>query len=302
MLVCNVSLRAPRRAIVAELAEIAAADDVAAFGSSVFAALVDDPASAADIVDAYLGVIMIEAASAVDVADADFNPILIESATAADAQDTAAIYGITIAESVAAADVPDAVAISSLTTWNPSDKSANILLSNSNLTVGTNSGVDGAVRSTLSKAAGKGYFEFTGSGFIGVDSSVGIATGAASLSNIGPTSTGGALVYASGAIWFNGSSMGINIGGLGSGTICIAIDITGGLFWARNGSGNWNNSGTANPATGVGGINVSALFPTNAVFAVVTCQFNQDPLATANFGASAFAQSIPSGFTAWNSL
>ena len=45
MLVCNVSLRAPRRAIAAELAEATTAADATATGNIVFATLVDDPAS-----------------------------------------------------------------------------------------------------------------------------------------------------------------------------------------------------------------------------------------------------------------
>ena len=64
MLVCNVSLRPPRSAIAADVAEITAAVDALTTGNVVFATLVDDPASVGDIVDSYLGEIMLEAASA----------------------------------------------------------------------------------------------------------------------------------------------------------------------------------------------------------------------------------------------
>ena len=70
MLVCNVSLRPPRAAIAADVAEAATAADATATGNVVFATLVDDPASVGDIVDAYLGEIMLEAASADAAADA----------------------------------------------------------------------------------------------------------------------------------------------------------------------------------------------------------------------------------------
>jgi hypothetical protein len=64
MLVCNISLRPPRRLIAADLAEAAAAVDASTTGNVVFATLVDDPASVRETVDAYTGSIMLEAASA----------------------------------------------------------------------------------------------------------------------------------------------------------------------------------------------------------------------------------------------
>ena len=63
MLVCNVSLRPARGAISATIAEAGTAADVTTVGT-VFAGLVDDPASALDTLDGYLGEIMLEAASA----------------------------------------------------------------------------------------------------------------------------------------------------------------------------------------------------------------------------------------------
>jgi hypothetical protein len=72
MLVCNVSMRPARHDIAADLAEVAAAVDGTTTGQVVFATLVDDPASVNEIVDAYLGVIMLEATSAGDVVDGDF--------------------------------------------------------------------------------------------------------------------------------------------------------------------------------------------------------------------------------------
>lgn len=112
MLVCNVSLRPPRSAIAADLAEVATAVDAIATGNVVFATLVDAPASVRDIVDAYLGEIMLEAASA--AADADAGLIYIagidEEVTAVAAQDgtVPTIYTVAIAETVSASDAPSA--------------------------------------------------------------------------------------------------------------------------------------------------------------------------------------------------
>src|SRR5580765_1046228 len=70
MLVCSVSQRGRRAAIAADVAEAAAALDAPGTGNVVFATLVDDPASVGEIVDAYLGEIMLEAASASVIVDA----------------------------------------------------------------------------------------------------------------------------------------------------------------------------------------------------------------------------------------
>jgi len=90
MLVCNVSLRPPRSAISAAIAEATTAADATATGNVIFATLVDDPASVGEIVDAYLGEIMLEAASA------------------ADAVTAGSAYVAAVDETVTAADVPDA--------------------------------------------------------------------------------------------------------------------------------------------------------------------------------------------------
>lgn len=91
MLICNVSLAPRRGAIAADLAEAAAALDAPGSGNVVFATLVDDPASVADLIDAYTGEIMVEAASAVDIVDGALPGIytanIVEAATAAETVD-----------------------------------------------------------------------------------------------------------------------------------------------------------------------------------------------------------------------
>ena len=60
----------------------------------------------------------------------------------------------------------------------------------------------------------------------------------------------------------------------------------------------WNNSGTANPATGVGGISSGVAGPYYASASSSSASTSY----TANFGASAFSFTMPSGFTSWNGL
>jgi hypothetical protein len=91
------------------------------------------------------------------------------------------------------------------------------------------------------------------------------------------------------------------VGALTAGdVVCLAIDHPNQRLWFRKNGGNWNNSGTANPATNIGGFNISAVFTATNTFALVT--FASTGLNhTANFGAATFAQTMPSGFSAWNS-
>src|SRR5262245_33852563 len=86
MLVCNVSLRPKGRIITAALLEAGAADDASTTGNVVFATLIDDPASVADIVDAYLGEIMVEAAAATDAVSVGsvYGADVVEAGTAQD--------------------------------------------------------------------------------------------------------------------------------------------------------------------------------------------------------------------------
>jgi hypothetical protein len=98
--------------ISADIAEVVVATDATATGNIVFATLVDDPASVGEIVDAYLGEIMLEAASAADTVEAglSFVAAIVEDLTALAAEDGAvpAVYTDAITETVTAADVIDA--------------------------------------------------------------------------------------------------------------------------------------------------------------------------------------------------
>ncbi|UQR65096.1 hypothetical protein LRP30_07525 [Bradyrhizobium sp. C-145] len=113
------------------------------------------------------------------------------------------------------------------------------------------------------------YIEYlVGASWTGSDSGIGIATAGAVFSSMGISGANSFLVFPSGNIWFNGSSTGSSLGSISSGTLIgMAIDFTNSTGWFRKATGNWNGSGTANPATNTGGINISALFPSSAAFA-----------------------------------
>ena len=102
----------------------------------------------------------------------------------------------------------------------------------------------------------------------------------------------------SGAIFLDGATTGSTIGTITSGTVVgIAVDCDQRLIWFRSGAaGNWNGSAGANPATGVGGILVTAqgrgipIYPTAWLI-------GGSEQTTANFGDTAFVGAVPSGYT-----
>ena len=196
-----------------------------------------------------------------------------------------------------------------MTTWNPSDKSANVVLSNGNLTAATTStnSADQGVRSTTSKSSGKFYFEvsFPGPAPFGADTGAGLTIASTILTSVGSSVANSIIAYGpTGNIYYNGSNTSISIGAAAIGDVAgFALDLANQRVWVRRNGGNWNNSGTANPAANVGGINISAVFTSNAAYALYCCNSNNasGPYTT-NFGATTFAFAAPSGFSGWDPL
>lgn len=186
------------------------------------------------------------------------------------------------------------------TTWNGSDKTANITLSNLNLTATQSaSGANGGARAVQGNTNGKFYWECTLTTVSNVSSGVGMCASTATLN----TGIGGSMSLNSCAISQGGTIVNsratvvTGLGVLANGTIVgIALDCASGAAWFRLApAGNWNNSGTANPATAAGGIALG--FGAVAIYPQVLLGA-QNNAVTANFGDSAFSGAVPSGFTA----
>lgn len=190
---------------------------------------------------------------------------------------------------------------SSSTGFNPADAATNLVFSNLDTTmskVTTNSYASS--RSKTSKTSGKKYFEAT---FGSVVSSGGLGIG-----------VGESGMTLAGYVGQTANSVGLRDNGFGenNGTVWmagpsdmqwngaflfVAVDVGARKIWfKKNGGTNWNNSGTANPATGVGGISISGSGPLFAVGSV----YSPTDAVTLNLGSSVFAGSIPSGFSAWD--
>lgn len=178
------------------------------------------------------------------------------------------------------------------TTWNPSDNVA-CTLSGGNLTINTTN--SGGARSIFGATSGKYYLELTCTTIQQFASAFGIANSTATFTT--GTYINTATVQAgSGSININNVSVGGLGGSIANGTIIgIALDLTNGQIWFRRSpSGNWNNSGTANPATNTGGFSISSIVGTG-LFAYIAAGSVSETY-TANFGATTFSGAVPSGF------
>ena len=135
-------------------------------------------------------------------------------------------------------------------------------------------------------------FQYMGVGVVDEDSSFSASIG-------GGAYHGAVLDSFVGDVYLNNaqqSGKGVSFGA--NDVVQVAVDLDARLFWVRkNGTGDWNTTANANPATGAGGISLATLGAWIAPYVWVSAANNQS--ATANFGASAFAYTPPTGFSGW---
>ena len=174
-------------------------------------------------------------------------------------------------------------------TWNPADKHADITLSEGNLKA-TNSGSWRSVRATIGKGSGKHYFEVTLTDVTYL--SIGLATAAAALTSY-PGASDYGCSYDRGVIYRTPTGIFATNGKSGpdpaaGAILCIAFDCDAGKMWFGV-NGTWIGSG--NPAAGT---DWSLSFPAGTT--LFPAAGVQTANCTANFGASAFTYTVPSGF------
>ncbi|MBP1297415.1 SPRY domain-containing protein [Bradyrhizobium elkanii] len=179
---------------------------------------------------------------------------------------------------------------------------SNATLSNANLTATRTSTSTGGAASTSYRSSGKYYFEFIVGASHGSTDFVGVMASSYGyfFAVNGNTGTGVGVWLGSGSIVSNGGpsgSLGASAAASGS-VIGAAFDGDNERIWFRLNGGNWNGSGTANPATNTGGV----AYPVAAMAPAVAFSPYGSPTAgdniTANLGASAFSGAVPFGFTA----
>lgn len=184
--------------------------------------------------------------------------------------------------------------------WNPADTSTGVL-SNFDLTYTANISGTPYTRATFGASAGKFYFEVllslvnasTLTGF-------GIATKTATYANMQASGLNCAMLTNFGAnspMYVNGTQVISNLGASNNNHCGCAINFATQLIWFRPApASNWNNSGTANPATGTGGQSISGLSGSLFPFCTINTGHAGSNSMTANFGASAFSGTAPTGF------
>jgi hypothetical protein len=154
---------------------------------------------------------------------------------------------------------------------------------------------------------GKVYFEGTFTELNNTaDTGIGILTsavtgGASHLANwLGSSSLGASLGwYPDGKVWFNNALLTTIQTYTELDTLCVAVDFTNNRIWFRTNGGNWNNSGTANPATNTGGLDISTRDTTTGFHPAVNLRIDSDSF-TFNLGSTVYQQTVPSGFTNWD--
>lgn len=179
-------------------------------------------------------------------------------------------------------------------TWNPSDKSSSISLSNGNLTATAAFTGQDCARVTAAFGSGKFYVEFGSfnnggtAGGIGV----GVMNATANINNYLGSDANSIGYYGDGSYAGTGTSG--SGGAYSSGTVGMAIDtVAKTVWWTRDGS-TWVPGTGANPATATGGYSIAGLG--SSFFAA--CRLYASPAAmTLNAGTTATAFTPPSGFS-----
>ena len=169
-------------------------------------------------------------------------------------------------------------------------------LSNGNLTFTANTATSG-IRAQSSLNSGKRYFEIT-AGTLTATMALGVYNDTSTISSL--SSSNGFAVTQTGSININGLATGSTVGTLVAGDVlCFAVDLDAGLGWVRRGAaGNWNGNAGANPATGTGGLNIAAIHKGGGLWLYPRVGLSSATgSVTANFGASSFAGTVPSGFS-----
>lgn len=182
-------------------------------------------------------------------------------------------------------------------TWNPSDKNANLSLSNGDLTVTDNGpNAQKAIRATQSFTTGKLYWEWTVDVLVTNSHCVGWCDSVQPLNTqIGRSTTGNGWGYhALGRFYHNNTYSSVTSFAQGD-VLMFAIDIDAQKLWIGK-NGTWEGGG--DPATGsnptADNIDVTPLFPGASTYEATH-------KGTANFLEASFVYSIPSGFVAVDS-
>jgi len=181
------------------------------------------------------------------------------------------------------------VGVGGTTTWNPSDKGAGVDLSAADLVMTVDGATANIVRSTTSNATGadKKYAELTARG--SADLRIGMATDAASLSQMLGANISGIGYGTDGALVAGGGTV-ASYSPYGLGDVIGIANAAGAkkIWWSLNGV--WLNG---DPSAGTGGYEYSAFV------AYLSAGAANGSGAELNCGQEPFVYAVPSGFSPW---
>jgi hypothetical protein len=187
---------------------------------------------------------------------------------------------------------------SSANTLDPVNHGTPITISNGNLTATTNGANYGLARSLISESSGKYCIEVTATTVSAVNDQIGIINASEALTGVYLGEDANGLGYfETGPVAINGVTIGTAAAFTMGSVIDQCVDFGAQLYWARVNGGNWNNSGSANPATGAGGFSTASL-NAGPYYVAVGFEFVASDTITANFTSSP-TYAYPSGFTNW---
>ena len=183
-------------------------------------------------------------------------------------------------------------------TLDPANKGTNVTLSGGNLTAVFIAAANQVVRATVSAGTGKYYYEIVYT-LITTNAASGFENSSGALNNTIYSDTNGlALFSTDGHIYSNTvTDQGAYLGSSYTSTdrIGVALDGSNNHYWMRKNGAAWPNSGdpttNANPGTSTG-------FPAGAIFPSIQ---GNNATATANFGTTAFTDTVPTGFCRYSS-
>jgi hypothetical protein len=147
---------------------------------------------------------------------------------------------------------------------------------------------------------GPTYFEGTITTLTGTPS-IGIAGGWNNTTDL-KSGTNTLAYLPSGAVQVNGSTISTIAAYVQGNRVDCACDPANRLIWFRVNGGNWNNSGTANPATGTGGIDYSGSLVALYTLAAAIYASATGNVWTMVFSAAGWAGAAPAGFSSLDAV
>lgn len=182
-------------------------------------------------------------------------------------------------------------------TWNPSDKSANVTLSDGNLRYTKTAGArnhDGSCRATIGKSSGKWYWEVNATDLKlnNAEEAAGIAKISALMTQfIGGNANSWCYLSVNGQKYTNGSGAALGPSYVTGDVLMVALDMNDGKVWFGK-NGVWQPSPAANPATGA----TPAYSGLTGTIYPACGAYDLGVILDAKFASASWTYSAPSGF------